>query len=78
MSSQTSLVAKQCHIQPWAVQIKDCQNRPEDMTVDEWCFQYNITKANCYYCLKYVRQASLGSMESECASVELKTPELKQ
>ena len=35
MGSQTSLVAKQCRIQSWAMQIKDCQNRPDDMTVDE-------------------------------------------
>ena len=75
MSSQTSLVAKQCRIQSWAMQIKDCQNRPEDMTVDEWCLQNNITKANYYYRLKCVRQACLDSMESTAAFVELPVPE---
>jgi hypothetical protein len=77
MSSQTSLVAKQCRIQSWAMQIKDCQNRPEDMTVDEWCLQNNITKANYYYRLKCVRQACLDSMESTPAFVELPVPEIK-
>ena len=77
MSSQTSLVAKQCRIQSWAMQIKDCQNRPEDMTVDEWCLQNNITKANYYYRLKCVRQACLDSMESTAAFVELPIPEIK-
>lgn len=43
MNSQTSLVAEQCRIQSWAMQIKDCQNRPKNMTVDEWCFQNNIS-----------------------------------
>ena len=75
MSSQTSLVAKQCRIQSWAMQIKDCQNRPEDMTVDEWCLKNNITKANYYYRLKCVRQACLDSMESTSAFVEVPVPE---
>ncbi len=77
MGSQTSLVAKQCRIQSWAMQIKECQNRPEDMTVDEWCLQNNITKANYYYRLKCVRQACLDSMESTPAFVELPVPEMK-
>ena len=78
MGSQTSLVAKQCRLQSWAMQIKDCQNRPEDMTVDEWCLQNNITKANYYYRLKCVRQACLDSMESASAFVELPAPEINQ
>ena len=77
MGSQTSLVAKQCRIQSWAMQVKDCQNRPEDMTVNEWCLQNNITKANYYYRLKCVRQACLDSMESTPAFVELPVPEIK-
>lgn len=77
MGSQTSLVAKQCRIQSWAIQIKDCQNRPADMTVDEWYLQNNITKANYYYRLKCVRQACLDSMESTPTFVELPVPEIK-
>ena len=77
MSSQTSLVAKQCRIQSWALQIKDCQNRPAGMTVGEWCIQNNITKADYYYRLKCVRQACLDSMESTPAFVELPVPEMK-
>ncbi len=76
MGSQTSLVARQCRLQAWAMQIKDCQNRPEDMTVDEWCMQNNITKANYYYRLKCVRQACLDSMESTPAFVELPVQEV--
>ena len=77
MGSQTSLVAKQCRIQSWAMQIKDCQSRPENMTVDEQCLQNNITKANYYYRMKCVRQACLDSMESTPAFVELPVPEMK-
>lgn len=64
MSSQTSLVAKQCRLQFWAVQIKDCQNHPKNMTVVEWCLQNNFTKANYYYHLKFIRQVCLDSLES--------------
>ena len=59
MSSQTSLVAKSCRLQQWAVEINECQNRPKTMTVDEWCDQHAITKATYYYRLKCVRQAYL-------------------
>lgn len=77
MGSQTSLMAKQCRIQSWAMQIKDCQSRPTGMTVGEWCLQNNITKADYYYRLKCVRQACLDSMESTPAFVELPAPEIK-
>ena len=77
MNSQTSFIAKQCRIQSWAMQIKACQERPEGMTVKEWCFQNNITKADYYYRLKCVRQACLDSMESTPAFIELPVPETK-
>lgn len=77
MGFQTSLVAKQCRLQFWALRIKDCQNRPDNMTVDEWYLQNNITKANYYYRLKCVRQACLDSMESTPAFIELTVPEIK-
>lgn len=71
MNSQTSLVARQCRLQAWALQIKDCQSRPAEMTVNEWCIQNNITKANYYYRLKCVRQACLDSMESASSFIEV-------
>ena len=76
MDSQTSSVAKRCRIQLCAMQIKECQNSPSDMTVDEWCIQKNITKTNYYYRLKCIRQAYLDSMESTPAVVELSVPEV--
>ena len=63
MSSQTSLVAKQCRLQTWALQIQECQNRPKDMSVDDWCLQHNITKTNYYYRLRRVREACLVVLE---------------
>ena len=75
MSSQTSLVAKSCRLQQWAVQINECQNRPKAMTVDEWCDQHDITKATYYYRLKCVRQAYLDSAETPVTEfVEMPIP----
>lgn len=76
MNSQTSLVAKSCRLQQWAIQINECQNRPKEMTVDEWCDQHSITKATYYYRLKCVRQAHLDSVEPPFAEfVEMQIPD---
>ena len=76
MSSQTSLVAKQCRLQTWALQIQECQNRPKDMSVDDWCLQHNITKTNYYYRLRRVREACLEQVQDVAgtAFVELPAP----
>lgn len=75
MKSQTSLVAKQCRLQTWATQIHECQNRPEGMSVEEWCQENSLTKANYYYRLRRVRQACLDSMQEESNTfVELTAP----
>lgn len=46
MKSQTSLVAQKTRLSEWAEQIKECQNRPQGMSIDAWCSQHGITKAN--------------------------------
>lgn len=46
MSSETTMLAEQCRLQEWAVQIRDCQCRPVDMSVVSWCACHGITKAN--------------------------------
>jgi len=43
--NQASMVAVQYRLQEWAAQIKECNNRPHGMTVDEWCSNYGVTKA---------------------------------
>ena len=37
MSSETTVVAARYRLQEWAAQIRDCQNRPEGMSVSDWC-----------------------------------------
>lgn len=49
MKSQTSQVARSCRIREWAAMVQECRNRPNGMSVDEWCRANNITKANYYY-----------------------------
>lgn len=64
MKSQTSLIAEQTRLKTWAEQIKDCQSRPKEMTVEAWCGKNGITKANYYYRLKRVRKAYLDHVQS--------------
>lgn len=62
MNSETTLVARQYRLQEWANQIHDCKNRPNDMTVKQWCDQHGITTANYYYRLTEVRKACLANI----------------
>lgn len=64
MKSQTSQVARSCRIREWASMVQECRNRPDGMSVDEWCQANNITKANYYYRFAQVRKACLDSIPS--------------
>lgn len=75
MKSQTSLVAQQTRINEWAGQIRECTNRPQGMTVEEWCQSQGITKASYYWRLRKVREALLTVTDFTPAFVELKEPE---
>ena len=75
MASKESQLAAQVRLSQWAQEIQDCQNRPQNMTVDEWCEQHNMKKASYYWHLKRVRQALLEQMEiPETGFVELPAP----
>ena len=78
MKSQTSLVAQQTRLNQWAEQIRECNNRPQGMAVDEWCFENGITKSNYYWRLRKVREALLTAAETatNATFVELKEPEV--
>ena len=76
MSSQTSSVAQQVRIQQWADLIRDCQNRPCEMTLDAWCLLHGINKATYYYRLRKVRQTCLNVMTpTKPVFVELSLPD---
>lgn len=78
MVSKESQAAAQVRLSQWALEIQECQNRPRDMTVKEWCEQRGITKANYYWRLKRVRQACLKQLESSSDNfVELPVPALQ-
>ena len=62
MSSETTMADGQCRLREWAAQSRDCQGRPADMSVVEWCACHGITKANYYYRLRRVRKACLESI----------------
>lgn len=75
MKSKESQVATQVRLNQWALEVKDCLNRPENTTVAEWCEQHNIKRANYYWRLKRVRQACLEQVETPAGNfVELPAP----
>ena len=74
MKSQTSLVAQQPRLSEWAEQIKECQNRPQGMKIDDWCQMNGITKANYYWRLRKVREAFLEATDITPTFVELPAP----
>lgn len=64
MSSATTAAAEEYRLSQWAEDIRDCQARPENMSVKEWCHAHGITKANYYYRLRRVRLACLKNAEA--------------
>lgn len=74
MKSQTSIIAQQTRLNEWAKQIKECQNRPQGMKIDEWCQRHGITKANYYWRLRRVREAFLETTDTAPTFVELPAP----
>lgn len=76
MKSKESQIATQLRLKQWALEVQDCMNRPKDMTVEQWCEQRGIKKANYYWRLKRVRQACLEQTDISTDSfVELPSPE---
>ena len=71
MKSHTSLVAQQTRLSEWADLIRDCQNRPQGMKIDEWCQLHDITKASYYWRLRKVREAYLETAEQTQIFVEV-------
>ena len=65
MKSHTSLVTQQTRLSGWAELVRDCQNRPQGMKIDEWCQLHDITKASYYWRLRKVREAFLATVLPE-------------
>ena len=59
MSYITTAVAVDYRLQQWVQLVKECQNRPSDMTVGQWCDIKDISKSNYYYRLRRIRKACL-------------------
>lgn len=65
MVSETSLVASNVRLHEWALQIRNCKERPSGMSVPEWCEIHGITKASYYYRLRRVREAMLAKIDAD-------------
>lgn len=71
MKSHTSLVAQQTRMSEWTEMVRDCQNRPQGMKIDEWCKLHGITKASYYWRLRKVREAYLETADHPQTFVEV-------
>lgn len=71
MNPETSLIAQQTRLSECDEQIKECQNRPQGMKVDEWCQQHGIKKASYYWRLRKVREAFLEAIDTVPTFVEM-------
>lgn len=78
MKSQTSLIAQQTRLNEWAEQIRECNNRPQGMTIGDWCDSQCITKATYYWRLRKVREALLKAGNITPDFVELPMPVTEQ
>ena len=76
MKSHTSLVAQQTRLSEWADMVRDCQNRPQGMKIDEWCQLHDITKASYYWRLRKVREAYLKTADHTQTFVEVPSPSI--
>ena len=65
MKTKAKLVDELVRLKQWSQQIRDCQKRPVGLTMDDWCRQQGISKANYYYRLRRVRQAILNYSSEE-------------
>ncbi len=64
MEIGTTTVARQYRLMEWVDQIRDCQLRPNGMSVDEWCHTHAISKVNYYYRLSQVHKACLDQIKA--------------
>lgn len=71
MNTNESKVARQYRLQQWAEQIRNCNDRPVDLSVKDWCYQNDISPANYYYRLREVRKACLATLPTDQASQQL-------
>ena len=70
MKSHTSLVAQQTRLGEWAELVRDCQNRPQEMKIDEQCRLHDITKASYYWRLRKVQKVYLAAADNPQAFVK--------
>ena len=63
-------IFKSDNIKQWSQLVKDCQNRPKDMTVKQWCDTKDIFKSNYYYRLCRIRKACLKHILDKSVSCQ--------
>ena len=73
MEPNPTATATQIRYQQWLADIRECNERPQYMTVDEWCRQHGIKKNTYYWRMKTLRKLCLRNAHQLPA--EPQTPE---
>ena len=58
VNNETS-ITENLRLQNWAEMIRECNDRPAGMKIEDWCKQYGITKHCYYYRFRRVRSLYL-------------------
>lgn len=53
----------------WKQVVQQCQNRPKEMTQEEWLEQHDIPRGQFYYWLRKIRKGALAEIASNNTSI---------
>ncbi len=59
MANETNDLTKQEQLEQWAKMVQECESRPAEMSVKEWCEQNDISKDLYYYRKRAATKAGL-------------------
>lgn len=65
MANEVAARTRQIKLQQWAAMVKECNSRPSNMSVSEWCKNNGVTKDAYYYRLNKVRSLLLEQLDPE-------------
>lgn len=71
MKLRKSLVAQQIRLSEWTELVRDCQNRPQGIKIDEWRQLYVIIEASYYWRRWKVRETYFKIVEQIQIIVEV-------
>lgn len=59
MADETKDLTRQEQLEQWVEMIKECESRPKEMSIDEWCKQHGLSRNVYFYRKREVVKAGL-------------------